>query len=84
MPQKKGGVSVKVLRQGRRKLKKNAFLVPLKNSNVLGLFERKGSKKYPIIHQVNYNINRYTRQWIKRNPLKINKILVDIIQRKNL
>jgi len=58
---KQAGVSVSVSRQGGRKKMRGAFLLPLKNSGVMGVFVRTGSGKKDIEHLYGPSVDQVFR-----------------------
>lgn len=58
---KQAGVSVSVSRQGGRKKMRGAFLLPLKNAGVMGVFVRTGSGKKDIEHLYGPSVDQVFR-----------------------
>lgn len=61
---KQAGVSVAVKRSGSRKKMRGAFLVPLRNSGLMGVFVRTGTGPKDIVHKYGPSVHQVFR-WVR-------------------
>ena len=73
---KQAGVSVAVSRKGGRKKMRGAFLLPLKNSGVMGVFVRTGSARGDIEHLYGPSVDQVFRGVRRELKPEISKELV--------